>query len=108
MATPTRLPVLLQRRKSACAGRAVMKANSRAGAAARRNDRRRRRGAGKANAVTCRRFRWSGLSRGGSRRVNDDGAEVVHVGVGRARLQQVAEPREEFGRIVVGEKRGGI
>src|SRR6185503_6150161 len=108
MATPTRLPVLLQRRKSAHAGSAEIRTNSTAAAAARAEDRKKRRGAEKANAFTCRRFRLRGLSRGGSRCVNDDGAEVVHVGVGRAGLEQVAQPREKARGIVVGEEGGRI
>src|SRR6185437_7933532 len=108
MAMPTRLPVLLQTRKSAKAGSVVTTANSRAGTAARRTERRKRRGAEKANAVTGRRFRWWGLSRGPLRAVNDDGAEVVHVGVGGAGLEKAARTREKAGGIVVGEKGGRI
>ena len=40
--------------------------------------------------------------------VNDDGAEVVHVGVGRAGKQQIPQGFEETGGIVVGKKGGGI
>jgi len=43
-----------------------------------------------------------------SRQVNHDGTKVVDVREGRARDQEVAEPGEEPGRIVVGEKVGGI
>src|SRR5690348_1157441 len=108
MATPTRLPVLLQSRKSAHAGEAAIVANSKAGSPARARIRTRRRGEGKANAVTCRRLRLSGVVAEASRAVNEDGAEVVHVGVGRPGLKEVAEPHEKAGGIVVGEEGGRI
>src|ERR1043166_5708490 len=40
--------------------------------------------------------------------VNEDGAEVVDVGPGRPGGEQIAEPREERGGIVLGKKRGRI
>ena len=40
--------------------------------------------------------------------VNDDGAEVGHVGECRARDEKVADAVEKPRGIVVGEKRGGI
>src|SRR3569833_4396832 len=106
MATPTRLPVLLQRRKSAQAGAAANMTSSSAGTAARNSVRMRRGGAGKANAVPSVAIERDVAE--ALRAVNDDGAEVVHVGVGRAGLEQVAETREKAGGIVVGEERGRI
>src|SRR5262245_65336797 len=43
-----------------------------------------------------------------SRPVNDDGAEVVHVGVGWSGGEKVAQGLKERARIVVCKKRGGI
>src|SRR5689334_10854308 len=104
MDTPTRLPVLLQRRKSAFAGATVSR---RTGSARSANGRKEAwRETGKTNAVT--RPVKGGVVRGRSDPVNEDGAEVVHVGVGRTRLQQATEPGEKPGRIVVGKKGGGI
>src|ERR1043166_4746509 len=40
--------------------------------------------------------------------VNEDGAEVVDVGEGRPGGEQIAEPREERGGIVLGKKGGRI
>src|SRR6185295_1712084 len=48
------------------------------------------------------------VSREGLRAVNDNGAKVVHVGTGRAGLNEIAEPAEKAGGIVVGEEGGGI
>src|SRR5712692_8965251 len=42
------------------------------------------------------------------RPVNEDGAEVVDVGPGRSRAQEVAQPLEKSGRVVVGKKGGRI
>src|SRR6185437_4035605 len=53
-------------------------------------------------------YRVARLSRDGSSPVNDDGAEVVHIGEGRAGNQQVAQRAEKARGIVVGEKRGRI
>src|SRR5262245_2015515 len=43
-----------------------------------------------------------------SRPVNDDGAEVVHVGVGRSGGEKVPQGLKERARIVVCKKGGGI
>ena len=48
------------------------------------------------------------ISRVRSRRVNDDGPEVVHVGVSRPGTEQIPKGCEKFGRIIVGKKGGGI
>src|ERR1044072_9181469 len=99
---PTRLPVLLHRRKSAAAGVIpIPHANAHA-----------------ANKVrlqaTGRVLIWAGgvmelrISRRLRRAVNDDGAEVVDVRESRAGAQQTARTLEKAGGIVVGKKRGRI
>src|SRR5262249_33975485 len=40
--------------------------------------------------------------------VNYNSAKIVHVGMGCTRSQKVIDASEEFGRIVVGKKSGGI
>src|SRR5712692_3614245 len=55
--------------------------------------------------------RWRGVSIKSQRAlipVNEYSAEIVDIGVGRARLQQIAQAFEEPRRIVFGKKRGGI
>src|SRR5215831_11365634 len=110
METPTRLPVLLHRRKSAFAGCAEAASNSATGTAARMRIREMRRLAAiSGGAVTTvvgskdARF-W----RDPSRPVNDDSAEVVYVGECRPWHQEVSQGLKESPRIVLREKRGGI
>src|ERR1700733_15337506 len=119
MATPTRLAVLLHKRKSAAAGSVDTARNSKAAASANR-----------AGGPASARFRsppfaaarahngapiprsfasFIGSSESGyCLSVNKNGAEVGDVGERRTRTKQVADPIEESGRIVVAEKRGGI
>src|SRR4029077_12577428 len=66
--------------------------------------------------ATARRFvlvdRWvmpgGSDCRDASRPVNDDGAEIVNVGGGRCRREEIAKPREKTRGIVLGEKGGRI
>src|SRR5262249_37295837 len=48
------------------------------------------------------------ISREPSRAVNEDGPDVVHVGPGRARAQQISKPFKEFRRIIVIKEHGRI
>src|ERR1051325_11422045 len=100
MATPTRLPVLLQRRKSASAGCAEQASN--AVPAAKRTMRLRESGRDEAIIDSAR------ISADCLQAVNDNGAKVVHVGEGGAGFDEVPERREECGRVVVGKKGGRI
>src|SRR5579885_3789780 len=102
---PTRLPVLLQRRKSALAHRADANTNTAAIPAITAVQ---RLAAIKGKRLTIRRFGVARLSRDLSRAVNDDGAEVGHIGEGVSGNQQVAQPTEKPCGIVVGEKGGRI
>src|ERR1043165_4674923 len=101
---PTRLPVLLQRRKSAAAGAANKTANAQASESippARRTVRGLETGAkGGIRIIVSR------ISRVLRRAVNEDGAEVIDVGESGAGAQEVAESFEKSGRVVVGKKRG--
>src|SRR5688572_9249270 len=111
MAMPTRLPVLLHRRKSAAAGWA--KATTPIDAiAAGINARvtRHRRGDNRSKSTLMRPglAMEGGISREGSRTVNEDGPEVINIGEGWSGHQKVPERGEEFGGIVVGQKRGRI
>src|SRR5262245_29329168 len=115
---PTRFPVLLQSRKSALAGSAhnmqapmTSMAQARACAPARRRTRR------IAVLVRCRllpsalraaRTVRAPISREPSSPVNEDGPEVVHVGQGGSRGEQIAQFLEEFRRIIVLKKGGRI
>src|SRR5688500_9200276 len=111
MAMPTRLPVLLQSRKSAAAecGKAATPINAMARG---RNARARkhRRGDNRSQSTLLRpgSALEGGISRKGSRGVNDDCPEVIDIGEGRSGHQKVPERGEEFGGIVVGQKRGRI
>src|SRR5215472_8842233 len=101
MAMPTRLDVLLHRRKSAAAGPVDKRVSGRAANTL-------------ANSATLNLFATmprlipsvDSFSIGGP--VNDDGAEVGDVGERRTGYEQVADRLEKPRRIVVGEKRGGI
>src|SRR6476469_5850171 len=104
---PTRLPVLVHRRKSAAAGAA----NSKANAPASQSIPARRR----LTRGPIRRFgRWAiriialGISRRFHRAVNEDGTEVIDVGEGGARAEKIVQAREKPGGVVVGKKRGRI
>src|SRR5215203_5071755 len=100
---PTRLPVLLHRWKSANAGAG---ASAKAAAASRNRQAIKRdvnAGKGKARLPSCK-----PVSREGLRPVNDDGAKIVHVGPSRAGFDEVAQPGEKPGGIVVREKMGRI
>ena len=101
MAMPTRLEVLLQRRKSAAAGPVdEMVSGSAANALAKSVPR-------NLFATMIRLIpNADSFSIGGP--VNDDGAEVGDVGERRAGYEQVADGVEKPRGIVVGEKRGGI
>src|SRR3974390_2380962 len=98
MATPTRLDVLLQTRKSAAAG-----PGRAASAPARAAGARIRQAARRHVAMVESRLMPGGVSlRKRSRSVNDDGAEIIDVGGGGAGRQQVAERGKEPRRLVVG------
>src|SRR5579883_2025431 len=105
MATPTRLAVLLQTRKSANAGRACAKARTQRKAASTQTRCTTRR---HVPMVGCCVMPGGCEWRRESRSVNDDSAEIIDVGGCRTRRQQVAQPREEPRGIVVGEKGGRI
>src|SRR5215207_7299852 len=100
---PTRLPVLLHRWKSAKAS-----AGARAQAAATSRSRQDFKrdvtaGKGKARLPSCR-----PVSREGLRPVNDDGPKIVHVGPSRAGFDEVAQPGEEPGGVLLRGKMGRI
>src|SRR5262249_30468525 len=107
---PTRLPVLLQSRKSALAGCEEAASNSAPGIAARARIRERRRLAAiSGGAVTIvGGFKNSPVWRGPARPVNGDMPEIVYVRECRPRHQEVSQGLEKSPRIVVGEKDGGI
>src|SRR5215204_5772768 len=108
---PTRLPVLLQRRKSAAAGCAKatipIKAIT-AGSNARVTPPRRIGNRSKSTSVWPGALTKAGFSREDSGRVNEDGPEVINIGEGRSGHQKVPERGEELGGVVVGQKRGRI
>src|SRR4249919_381596 len=100
---PTRLPVLLHRWKSAKAS-AGASAKAAATSSSRQDiERDVKAGKGKARLPSCR-----PVSREGLRPVNDDGPKIVHVGPGRTCFDEVAQPGEKPGGIVVREKMGRI
>src|SRR5262245_4284961 len=113
---PTRLGVLLQSRKSAAAG---CGASTITLASAQPKRALERAPVGREHGTWCKLIvvRRSFIVLGGriSRRpsgavniINQDSAEIVHVGTGRTRFQKVIEAGEEFGRIVVTKIGGGI
>ena len=53
-------------------------------------------------------FISAGISVEDSGSVNEDGTEIIDVGIGRTWPEQVAQPGEKAGRIVVRKKEGGI
>src|SRR2546427_522005 len=113
---PTRLLVLLQRRKSAAAGSACAPTASISTAPAARprpNPGRRRCGGRKSwilggLSIACLVPHGARISREPSWPVNEDGPEVVDICEGRPRRQQVPQLGKESGRIVVGKKDGRI
>src|ERR1043166_7804339 len=102
---PTRLPVLLHSRKSAAAGEtnAMVRSAQRASA-------------GQHSAPDTRsctlipptRIIRLAISRRFHLAVNEDGTEVIDVGEGWARAQQIAQALEEAPGVVVGKKHGRI
>src|SRR5436305_15312930 len=104
---PTRLPVLLHKRKSAAAGLA----NSRATAPASESmptPRGMVRGQIRPALSSAIRIIALPTSRGFHRGVNDHGAEVIDVSESGPRAEEIAQALEESGGIVVGKKRGRI
>src|SRR2546423_1428276 len=104
---PTRLPVLLHSRKSAAAGAA----NSRTNAPASESIPAPRGGVrGQIRLASRRTIRIIALrtSRGFHLAVNEDGAEVIDVGEGGARAEEIAQALEKSSGIVVGKKGGRI
>src|SRR6516225_6258973 len=99
MAMPTRLDVLLHKRKSAAAGPVDTVSGSAANALAK--------SAPRNQFATITRLIPSADSFSIDGPVNDDGAEVGDVGERRAGYEQVADSVEKPRGIVVGEKRGG-
>src|ERR1044072_8466443 len=98
---PTRLPVLLHRRKSAAAGVVIPipQANAQTPSMVRR-------AAAGAVLICGSRVMELRISRRLRRAVNDDGAEVVDVREGRAGAEKTARVLEKGGGIVVGKNRG--
>src|ERR1051325_1013947 len=103
---PTRLPVLLHRLKSAAAGwaKAIRTSGQRASATGQRNAP----ATLPSTLIALTRIIRSTISRRFHVTVNEDGAEVIDVGEGGARTQQVAQALEEARGVVVGKKRGRI
>src|SRR5437588_2717708 len=104
---PTRLPVLLHRRKSAAAGTA----NSRANALASESIPARRHvtpGLLRLAARWATRIICLGISRRFHRTVNEDGTQVIDVGEGGTWAEKIAQRFEKSGGVVVGKKRGRI
>src|SRR5215204_5481937 len=65
------------------------------------------------SGVVCRsfigpRFRLGRVSRELSGAVNEDGPEIIDVGIGRTRRQKIAEATKEFGGGVIVKKDGRI
>src|SRR5688572_22843731 len=108
---PTRLPVLLQSRKSARAGLATKIRNNANATACSIPPPESRQVRGRCESTT---EGWRivlkvrGISRDPSRPVNEDGAEIIDIGAGWAGLHEVAQGGKKAGRIVVGEKGGRI
>src|ERR1043165_8381707 len=102
---PTRLPVLLHRRKSAAAG--VAKAAASNAQAATHTGTHDAPDATKVLIFPTRIIR-STISRRFHRAVNEDGAEVIDVGEGWARAEKIAQALEEARGVVVGKKHGRI
>src|SRR5947209_11998320 len=104
---PTRLPVLLHRRKSAAAGAA----NSRTNALASESIPAWRHVAPGLLRLAA---RWAtriiclGISRRFHRTVNEDGTQVIDVREGGAGAEEIAQRFEKSGGVVVGKKRGRI
>src|SRR4029077_11492452 len=101
MAMPTRLDVLLHRRKSAAAGPADEMVSGSAAIALANS-------APRNLFATMTRLISNAESFSIGGRVNDDGAKVGDVGERRAGYEQIADGVEKPRGIVVGEKRGGI
>src|ERR1044072_9650405 len=103
---PTRLPVLLQRRKSAAAG--VAKAQPRSAQAASTIGRGNAPDIGTPTLIPPTRIIRLAISRRFRPTVNEDGAEVIDVRECGTRAQQGAPALEEARGVVVGKKRGRI
>src|SRR6476620_4228012 len=100
MAMPTRLPVLLQSRKSAAAGcaKAVMPISAIAAASNARVTKPRICGdRSKSTLLWPGSSPKGGISREGSGGVNEDGPEVINIGEGRSGHQKVPERGKEGG-----------
>src|SRR5262245_11141015 len=110
---PTRLVVLLQSRKSAAAGSGASTIQL-ARAQPKRAPIRRQHGTWCKLIVVRRSFHRSGAGFHAGRyglstsTINQDSAEIVHVGASRPRFQKVTKAGEEFGRIVVTKVGGRI
>src|SRR5436309_11154413 len=101
---PTRLPVLLHKRKSAAAG----VANSRANAPASESipaPRGTVRGQIRAASNWAIRIIPLPTSRGFHRAVNEDGTEVIDVGESGPGAEEIAQAVEKSSGVVVGKKR---
>src|SRR5712675_3181342 len=114
---PTRLVVLLQSRKSAAAGSGASTIEPASAQPKRTPERvpvRRQQWAWCEFIVVGRSFVVPGAGFHAGRyglstsSIDQDSAEIVHVGVGRPRCQKVVKAGEEFGRIVVTKVGGGI
>src|ERR1044072_4283075 len=101
---PTRLPVLLQSRKSAAAG--VVKATARNAQAARSIGRRNAPDQTHPTLFPTARIIRLAISRRFHLAVNEDGAEVIDVRECGTRPEQAAQALEEARGVVVGKKRG--
>src|SRR5690348_9993898 len=102
---PTRLPVLLHRRKSAAAGVAnAIGSSAQATSAARRHAPDTR----SPILIPPTRIIRLAISRRFHLAVNEDGAEVIDVGEGWAWDQEIAQALEEARGVVVGKKHGRI
>src|SRR5262245_21086558 len=110
---PTRLVVLLQSRKSAAAGSGASTIHP-ASAQAKKAPVRRQHGTWCKLIVVRRSFIVPGAGFRAGRyglstsSINQDSAEIVHVGTGRAGFQKLAKLGEEFGRIIVTKVGGRI
>src|SRR5438128_5497036 len=111
---PTRLPVLLHRRRSAAVGSALrVRGRARSAEAmsartcdARSTDRRKNTRFFRGDFVidpSSVRFPNNAGYRGSLRAVNEDRPEIIDIGAGWPGGEQIAKAAEEFSRIVVGK-----
>src|SRR5215213_9941862 len=105
---PTRLPVLLQRRKSALAGAADDSTTNAQTSGSIQCRGRKAPLLTKLAPIRAIRIMPLRISRWFHAAVNEDGAEVIDVREGGTRAQETAHTFEEAGGIVVGKKRGRI